>query len=163
VEAFAPIFLFWIIIIFVSVVTKNSKQNAGKKGSAGNAGGQKAANRAGSASPRPAQAKPASAPQPRKAATAAERKAAPVHEEHAAMPLEAHMHTMEMDREGEGAEGIDCCHDYMLAPSEPAPMQDFSSLSANDESQRAHALLQGVVFSEILGRRPVRRYGGKRA
>ena len=37
-EAFAPIFLFWIIIIFVSVVTKNSKQNAGKKGSAGNAG-----------------------------------------------------------------------------------------------------------------------------
>ena len=82
---------------------------------------------------------------------------------HHAEPLAAHMHTMEMDREGEGAEGIDCCHDYMLTPSEPAPMQDFSSLSANDESQRAHALLQGVVFSEILGRRPVRRYGGKRA
>ena len=67
-----------------------------------------------------------------------------------------------MGEEGSGTEGIDCCHEYMLTPSE-AEKADFMPMTEEGNDERARALLQGVIFSEILGRRPIRRYGGKHA
>ena len=40
---------------------------------------------------------------------------------------------------------------------------DFLPLQEETEALRAKALLQGVIFSEILGRRPVKRCGRKSA
>jgi hypothetical protein len=74
-----------------------------------------------------------------------------------AKPFEAHMHTPAMGAEGEGTEGIDCCHEFMLSDT-PVQGADFLPLQKEEASERAKALLQGVIYSEILGRRPVRRY-----
>lgn len=79
-----------------------------------------------------------------------------------AKPLEAHMHTPVMGVEGDGTEGMDCCHEYMLSDAPPAPAADFLPMREEEETERARALLQGVIFSEILGRRPIKHYGGKR-
>jgi hypothetical protein len=79
-----------------------------------------------------------------------------------AKPLEAHMHTPVMGVEGEGTEGMDCCHEYMLSDAPAAPAADFLPMREEEETERARALLQGVIFSEILGRRPIKHYGGKR-
>ncbi len=81
---------------------------------------------------------------------------------HETKPLEAHMHTPVMGIEGEGTEGIDCCHEYMLDQPAESPA-DFLPLQEQTEALRAKALLQGVIFSEILGRRQPRRYGTRRA
>ena len=81
---------------------------------------------------------------------------------HETKPLEAHMHTPVMGVEGEGTEGIDCCHEYMLdQPIEPPA--DFLPMQEETEALRAKALLQGVIFSEVLGRRHPKRYGPRRA
>ncbi len=75
-----------------------------------------------------------------------------------AKPFEAHMHTPVMGAEGEGTEGIDCCHDFMLnGNAEPEPAA-FLPMQEEESSDRAKALLQGVIYSEILGRRPVKHY-----
>ena len=75
-----------------------------------------------------------------------------------AKPFEAHMHTPVMGVQGVGTEGIDCCHDFMLNDtSEPEPA-DFLPMQEEESSERAKALLQGVIYSEILGRRPVKHY-----
>ena len=77
---------------------------------------------------------------------------------HGTKPFEAHMHTPVMGEEGTGTEGIDCCHDFMLGGiAEPEPA-DFLPMQEDDQDERAKALLQGVIYSEILGRRPVKRY-----
>ncbi len=81
---------------------------------------------------------------------------------HEAKPLEAHMHTPVMGTEGDGTEGIDCCHEFMLNQPSEEPA-DFLPLQEETENERAKALLQGVIYSEILGRRPVRRYGKRPA
>lgn len=82
--------------------------------------------------------------------------------QHVSTPLEAHMHEPVMGQEGVGTEGIDCCHEYMLSsPEEVKP--DFLPMTEESGDARARALLQGVIYSEILGRRPIRRFGGKRA
>ena len=78
-------------------------------------------------------------------------------------PLETHMHVPEMGVEGEGTEGIDCCHDYMLNEREEAEPLDVLALGEENQRERAQALLQGVIFSEILGRRHVKRYGRRSA
>ena len=78
-------------------------------------------------------------------------------------PLETHMHTPQMGAEGEGTEGIDCCHDYMLNDHEEAEPLDILALGEEDQQERAQALLQGVIFSEILGRRRVKGYGRRSA
>ena len=82
-----------------------------------------------------------------------------------AKPFEAHMHTPVMGVEGEGTEGIDCCHDFMLGGvgSEGSEPADFLPMQEENRSERAKALLQGVIYSEILGRRPVKRYHAKQA
>lgn len=89
--------------------------------------------------------------------------AAPAAPPHQPRPLEAHMHAPVdvMGLEGEGTEGMDCCHDFMLDSQAPEPSADFLPMGQEDEQERARSLLQGVIFSEILGRRPARRYGGK--
>lgn len=75
-----------------------------------------------------------------------------------AKPFEAHMHTPVMGVQGVGTEGIDCCHDFMLSDTlEPDPA-DFLPMQEDEPSDRAKALLQGVIYSEILGRRPVKHY-----
>ena len=75
-----------------------------------------------------------------------------------AKPFEAHMHTPVMGVQGVGTEGIDCCHDFMLSDTlEPEPA-DFLPMQEEEPSDRAKALLQGVIYSEILGRRPVKHY-----
>ena len=75
-----------------------------------------------------------------------------------AKPFEAHMHTPVMGVQGVGTEGIDCCHDFMLSDTvEPEPA-DFLPMQEEESSDRAKALLQGVIYSEILGRRPVKHY-----
>ena len=88
-------------------------------------------------------------------------KPAPV-KRHETKPLEAHMHTPVMGIEGEGTEGMDCCHEYMLDQPAEQPA-DFLPMQEETENLRAKALLQGVIYSEILGRRPIRRYGTRRA
>ena len=67
--------------------------------------------------------------------------------------------------EGTGTEGIDCCHEYMLDSHDQAEPLDVLSLSEEDPQDRAQALLQGVIFSEILGRRrrPRQLYGRRSA
>ncbi len=97
-------------------------------------------------------------PQPRQSQIGLPREAV-----HTPRPLETHMHTPVMDAEGEGTEGIDCCHDYMLGQPEQGESADFLPLREEEDTERAKALLQGVIFSEILGRRPMKRYGGKHA
>ncbi len=81
---------------------------------------------------------------------------------HETKPLEAHMHTPAMGVEGEGTEGIDCCHEFMLDQPAEQPA-DFLPMQEENETLRAKALLQGVIFSEVLGRRQPRRYGTRRA
>jgi hypothetical protein len=82
---------------------------------------------------------------------------------HETKPLEAHMHTPVMGTEGTGTEGEDCCHEFMLDQRPEDKPADFLPLQEETEALRAKALLQGVIFSEVLGRRPVRRYGTRRA
>ena len=104
---------------------------------------------------------PARAQQAAKAAPAPAAK--PQETAHHAEPLAAHMHVPEMGVEGEGTEGIDCCHEYML---DQTPREEPSELlfpADETEQERAAALLQGVIFSEILGRRAHKGFGGRRA
>lgn len=82
---------------------------------------------------------------------------------HETKPLEAHMHTPVMGTEGTGTEGEDCCHEFMLDQRPEDKPADFLPLQEETEALRAKALLQGVIFSEVLGRRPVKRYGTRRA
>lgn len=82
---------------------------------------------------------------------------------HESRPLEAHMHVPQMGEEGEGTEGVDCCHEYMLSDTAAPEPADFLPMQAREQGEKAKALLQGVIFSEVLGRRPMKRYGGKRA
>ena len=82
---------------------------------------------------------------------------------HETKPLEAHMHTPVMGMEGTGTEGEDCCHEFMLDQRPEDKPADFLPLQEETEALRAKALLQGVIFSEVLGRRPIRRYGTRRA
>lgn len=102
-------------------------------------------------------ARPSLAPQPAKPV-----RPAPV-KRHETKPLEAHMHTPVMGMEGTGTEGEDCCHEFMLDQRPEEKPADFLPLQEETEALRAKALLQGVIFSEVLGRRPVKRYGTRRA
>jgi hypothetical protein len=79
-----------------------------------------------------------------------------------AKPFEAHMHTPVMGVQGVGTEGIDCCHEYMLEEPAEEPA-DFLPMTEEDTDERARALLQGVIYSEILGRRPVKRYHARQS
>ena len=80
-----------------------------------------------------------------------------------AKPFEAHMHTPVMGVQGVGTEGIDCCHDFMLSDTvEPEPAE-FLPMQEEEQDERAKALLQGVIYSEILGRRPVKRYRARQS
>ena len=80
-----------------------------------------------------------------------------------AKPFEAHMHTPVMGVQGVGTEGIDCCHDFMLSDTlEPEPAE-FLPMQEEEPSDRAKALLQGVIYSEILGRRPIKHYQMKQS
>ena len=105
-------------------------------------------------------ARPAMAPRPVQPVRPAQ--SAPVMR-HETKPLEAHMHTPVMGTEGTGTEGEDCCHEFMLDQRSEDKPADFLPLQEETEALRAKALLQGVIFSEILGRRPVKRYGTRRA
>ena len=79
-------------------------------------------------------------------------------------PLEAHMHTPVMGEEGTGTEGMDCCHEYMLTEAAEEERETVALLDGDQSrEERAQQLLNGVIMSEILGRRPVRRYGSRRA
>ena len=99
-------------------------------------------------------------PAPIPAAPAPVKPAAPVHE---AKPLEAHMHVPVMGQEGVGTEGVDCCHEYMLESPREEPEPAFSPVTEQTDDEKARMLLQGVIFSEVLGRRRPLRYGGRRA
>ena len=158
---FLPVLILLLIISSISKASKAAKKNAAQA--------QKQA--------KPAQAKPAQAGKPRSihfdppvlpeskpAKPRPAQPAKPLGGGHHAQPLEAHMHTPVMGEEGVGTEGIDCCHDYMLGDAPAAPeAADFLPLQEDNQQERAQALLQGVIFSEILGRRPIRRYGGRQA
>ena len=149
-------FIFVVLMILWAVFNMISRQTNGK---------QQQANR--NAASKPASPVKQNAPAPgapvRKMFSQQLPPREQIHEKpHTPTPLEAHMHTPVMDAEGEGFEGQDCCHEYML---EDTPLQEETILPAENEEakERANALLQGVIFSEILGRRPVKRYGGKHA
>ncbi|MDO5328354.1 MAG: hypothetical protein Q4G00_16825 [Clostridia bacterium] len=162
----------WVVIVIlwwiISTVNKAKKAqaNQGKQPARPvQSGGRKSArlqeledtvnkNRAA----QPAAAPSSPPPQPRQDQIGLPREAV-----HTARPLEAHMHTPVMGTEGNGNEGIDCCHEYMLSQPEQGEPADFLPLQDEEENERAKALLQGVIFSEILGRRPMKRYGGKHA
>ena len=133
--------LILVLIAVVNIISKSKKQQEAR-----NAAAQRTR-------PVPPQAQPV-----RNASPAVPRPAAPQHE---TRPLEAHIHTPVMGVEGEGTEGIDCCHEYML--SSPEEEKPAAVSVPQNESISAQTLLQGVIFSEILGRRQVRRYGGRRA
>ena len=148
--------IFIILSIVLNIVNKNKKQSAAKTADNGKKAPQPAARPAPQAAPR----RPAAQTKP--VAQATEAKPSPP--AHQARPLEAHIHapTAVMGMEGVGTEGEDCCHEFMLpdraaiAPGAPADPDAQKTLEAQ-------ALLQGVIFSEILGRRPIRVYGRKQA
>ena len=110
----------------------------------------------------PARPAPAAPAQPKPLQTIQPTEASAFVSAHSA-PMETHMHTPEMGQEGTGTEGLDCCHEYMLTSQEEAEPLDILSLAEADQQERAQALLQGVIFSEILGRRRVKRYGRRSA
>lgn len=157
-EGLLPLLMLWIAFAVVGKITKANQ-----------------AQRQGAAQKPGTPQRPAAHPQKRQAAPQPNAKslkevlggpaqaAKPVQpaQSHASVPLEAHMHTPVMDVEGEGTEGIDCCHEYML--DQPQETPDFLPMTETEQDGRARPLLQGVIFSEILGRRPIRRCGGKRA
>ena len=162
----------WIIIVIVSaiirVAAKNKKQAAQKDAAAAPAHPvTETASRTASAPAQPL--RPAAQPlrpaaQSQRPAAQPPKPAAPRHAEaaHRSVPLEAHMHEPVMGVEGMGTEGVDCCHEYML--SDPTQQPESALAPAEEKkSMEAQALLQGVIFSEILGRRPIKRYGGKQA
>ena len=93
----------------------------------------------------------------------AEAKPVPPAPVHTAVPFQAHIHTPVMSMEGEGTEGEDCCHEFMLEERPAHPAAEFAVLNEQEQAGRARALLQGVIYSEVLGRRPVKRYGGRKA
>lgn len=142
--------LFMVLIIVLNVTSKQIK--AQKDATTPAAQTQKA--QATSKQPQRPQAA-----QPNRPAAKAVKPAAPVHQP---KPLEAHMHTPGMGIEGVGSEGEDCCHDYML---KDLTALDGEAVPAMEgiKAPEAQALLQGVIFSEILGRRPALRYGRKQA
>ena len=67
-----------------------------------------------------------------------------------AKPFEAHMHTPVMGVEGEGTEGIDCCHEFMLGgieDSEPpisCPCRRKTSPSAPRRSCRGSSTVKSL-------------------
>lgn len=160
----------WIVIVIiwwaVSAISKSKKMQASK------AYQQAHPAQKPQAAPKPQAPKPVSQKRPKDDSDGWEGRGMPASPElasapkpaslHDARPLEAHMHTPVMGMEGEGTEGIDCCHEYMLNQSPEEEPADFLPLQEETENERAKALLQGVIYSEILGRRPVKRYGGKR-
>ena len=139
-QAFFPILLMWLIASFIGKLSKAAKEQQKKAASARPAA--------------PARPKAPAAPKPAA-------KPLPV-QPHVSVPLEAHMHVPVMGEEGVGTEGIDCCHEYMLDQA-PQETPDFVPLADESQQSRAQALLQGVIFSEILNRRTPRRIGGRRA
>ncbi len=141
-QALFPVLIMWLIASFISRLSKAAKEQQKKAAPARPAA--------------PARTQAAAAPKP--AAKSPVRPAQP----HVSAPLEAHMHEPVMGEEGTGTEGVDCCHEFMLdqSPEEPS---DFLPLTEENQEERAQALLQGVIFSEILGRRAPRRIGGRRA
>ena len=157
-EGFIPILFLWLLIFMLGSISK--KKKAGQQTGPA-AGRQNAAPGEGPASAPPASPVPQAAPAPRPRPQTQAAPLAPAPKPHHAEPLKAHMHEPVMGEEGVGTEGIDCCHEYMLG-SQPEPEGELPILSEKTEDERAKALLQGVIFSEILGRRPVKRYGGQR-
>lgn len=147
-QGFLPILVFWLIFAFIGSLSKNAKKRTQQQAQQAKAAQQRMA------------AAPQAAPQPKAPAPAAVQK---THLETDAKPFEAHMHEPVMDQEGVGTEGIDCCHEFMLESPQNEPQADFLPLTDHEEEERAKMLLQGVIFSEVLGRRPIRRYGGKHA
>ena len=141
-QALFPLLVMWLIASFITRLTRAAREQQKKAAPARPAA---APARPKAAAPRPAPAAPVMPAQP-----------------HVAVPLEAHMHEPVMGEEGVGTEGIDCCHEYMLDQPQEAPA-DFLPLTEESQKERAQALLQGVIFSEILGRRAPRRIGGRRA
>lgn len=141
-EALFPLLIFWLIVGLIGKLKKAPPQQQQQK----------------PAVPQ----RPAAAPQPARPAAASRPSPAPPTPQHTPAPFEAHMHTPVMGIEGVGTEGEDCCHEFMMEDSAPEE-SDFLPLSEEDSSDRSRALLQGVIYSEILGRRPQRRYGGSRS
>ncbi|MBR6187131.1 MAG: hypothetical protein IKQ41_12835 [Clostridia bacterium] len=155
-EGFLPLLIFWIIAAFIGSLSKNAKKRKQQNSQQANAAQMKAnAAQQRTKAPAPVQAAPkqkASSPAPRNTAA-----------EHEAKPFEAHMHEPVMGLEGMGTEGMDCCHDYMLEGPKETPDEELLPAGNAEDAERARMLLQGVIFSEVLGRRPVRRFGGKHA
>ena len=162
-EGFLPIIFFWIIFTIITNVAKKSKQagnqrQPGANPRQGNAAARQSPARTAPNPPSPARAEPAlvtHTPDIQPTLTAPR--------DSQSHPFEAHMHEAEMDQEGVGTEGMDCGHDCMLRDTAEEPEADFLPLTEEDPDEKARMLLQGVIFSEVLGRRRVRRYGGKRA
>ena len=156
----------WVVIVILfSVVNMVNKANKEKQAQ------QKKAAQAQPAQQKvsPQRMRPDVPATPQQKAGEREERAVPQYAEsafptsfHDAVPLEAHMHEPEMGQEGEGTEGMDCCHEYMLSDTPPSEPVDFIPLLDQNDGEMARDLLQGVIFSEVLGRRKFRRYGGKR-
>ena len=151
--------LIWVLVIIGAII--NSVNKAKKKQQAEAykkthpTAGQQAA---GARRAKPAAQRPAPAVQ--------QPKAVPRQEAfHHAVPFEAHSHDTSslMGQEGVGDEGTDCCHDFMLNSPEENAAPEVQAYVSEEDQARAKMLLQGVVMSEILNRRPVRRYRGSRA
>ena len=180
----------WVVIVILWVVISSISKNAKQQNQNSRQAGQQAVQRK-AAPQRPAQQPqrqaqpPKAAPQPaapamsrsddwddeeenwdqrdaQRAQPAPAPRPAPA-KRHETKPLEAHMHTPVMGVEGDGTEGIDCCHEYMLGDSAAGEPADFLPMQEEGETARAKALLQGVIYSEILGRRPVKHYGKRPA
>ncbi len=154
-EGFLPILFLWVIFAFVGNIAKKAQKAQQKNAPA--AGKKPAA-------PKPpvqAQRPPQSAPQPMARPTV--QPTVPTVSSHVSTPLEAHMHEPVMGEEGTGTEGIDCCHEYMLNAPAEAETNDFLPMTEQDQQDRSRALLKGVIFSEILGRRAPRPCGGRRS
>ena len=147
----------WVIIVIISAIVK-----------AVNKGKQQAAQQKKTAAPRRTDPETAGRTIPTLPQPQIPQPAAPVRKEtaqpHRKEPLEAHMHEPVMGQEGMGTEGEDCCHEYMLTGDSRKNENSVPAPNEAEDRSRAQALLQGVIFSEILGRRNTsKRYGGRRA
>ena len=166
-ERLSPLFVLFLIYLFIGVIGKGNKKNK----SSGQNPGQAARNYPTAPSAQPAPGRQPSAEKPKKPAASAAPEPAKelsyiTHRgtDGTLHPTEQHQHPTAapslLTMEGEGIEGFDPCHDYMLDdPVLPVCEDTDQSARANTAptslplSFTRDNVVNAVVMSEILNRR----------
>ena len=168
-ERLSPLFVLFLIYLFIGVIGKGNRKNK----SSGQNPGQAARNHPAAPSARPAPGRQPSAEKPKKPAAPEPAKELSyiTHRgtDGTLHPTEQHQHPTAapslLTMEGEGIEGFDPCHDYMLDdPVLPVCEDTDQSARANTAptslplSFTRDNVVNAVVMSEILNRRTKARH-----